>query len=148
MKRLNLIIIVLLASSLYLAGCADSKEFESVKITPKYNANEAEPVCCPYDSTSDCPTGYTNEVGYRQFVATGYYSDDSNIDLTDEVKWTTDASGDNVLSPETGGLAYCDRTSGVFSIAAEYSLSTSGSSGTSTEPSTFKDSIMVIVKNQ
>ncbi len=75
--------------------------------------------CCPInsDATCDGKSDYRAD-GYRQFIVKGIYSDDSDEELTTEVTWTTDSSGDNVLSTVTDGLLYCYKASGVFSISA------------------------------
>jgi len=84
-------------------GCADiddGKKLESITVIPDY-----------------WPVKINSRP--KQFIAIGYYSDDSEEDITSEVTWSDDATGDAMISAEYPGLVYF-RQSGWFAVIAKH----------------------------
>ncbi len=120
MKLLKWICFVL-SLLVVIYGCQDEeKELESLKVySEDASPDLSEYPCTLYD--------------YKQFVATGYYNDDSSEDLTEEVTWSEDST-DDVLVDDIPGLVHCAQT-GSFLLIAKYTIQVSSGGYTTTNDS-------------
>ncbi len=116
MKR-NFIIIVV--SLFLLLACSEGKQLDSVKVYPE-------------NGIADEPIYYcSNATYYVDFVAMGYYDDDSKEDFTSEVTWSfwpKDATADDIISDSGMVICQSDLVGKTFKITATYKLE----SGTTT----------------
>ena len=129
-------LLIILPVVLFTA-CKEYNSLDSIEITPLVahgsdNAASSLYVC---DSSGD---------QFRQFQVIGTYDDDDTEDLSSEVTWTADSTGDEYLSENVPGLVSCTSNIGLFGIKATYTFENEVSGeGEETNSSELTDTIIM-----
>lgn len=141
MKRFTSIMGALVFLAL-ISSCKEIGTLEEIKIHEKGNESNSTVIGCSVNT------------GYLQLAVTGYYSDDSDEDLTNSVTWssdTTDTTTDISLSNQIPGLVYCSgsATGEIMGVKAVYELNTSETGSTSSASAATTDFVdTAIVKTK